>query len=613
MANTSEIKQLQDMANIMRRDVLKSTTAAGSGHPTSCMSCAEIMSVLYFHEMRYDVKNPSNPDNDEFVLSKGHAAPILYSALFRAGAVKENLDNLRKYGSQYEGHPVPQSFPWAKVATGSLGQGLSNALGMAIAMKMQKRTARTYVLLGDSESAEGSNYEALELAVFYKIDNLCVIIDINRLGQSRETMLGHDIEGYKRRFASFSSSIITVDGHNVEQLINAFDSAKKTKGGVTIILAKTYKGKGVSFLENKENWHGKAVPKDMLGKALNEIPNPSMPPIKIAKPAKTEFMIRKITKKISPAYKKGDLVATREAYGRALADLDTVDNMLIALDGETSNSTFAEALQKKDPAHYIESFIAEQNMVGMAVGLSKKGYHAFVSTFACFLTRAHDQIRMASLSDANMTLVGSHSGVSIGDDGCSQMALDDLAMMRSTLSATVFYPSDPVCTERIVELSTKIKGIKYIRTSRPKTPVIYNNNETFRVGDFKVLKRSDKDSAVLVGAGITLHEALKAHEELKKKGISTAVIDCYCLKPFNARKFVALAKRCKSKVIVVEDHYPEGGLGSMIFEAVVNNNIHVSHLAVRKFPHSGPGELLLKKQGIDSSAIVREVRSIVKK
>lgn len=602
-------RKLKDMANVMRRDVLKMTTAAGSGHPTSCMSMAEIMSVLFFEEMSYDVKDALNPDNDEFVLSKGHSAPILYSALKRAGCINEDLMNLRKLGSNLEGHPMPRDLEWIKVATGSLGQGLSVGVGMALAGKLQKRKFRTFVLLGDSEMSEGSNYEALQLGAYYNLDNLIAIVDINRLGQRGETISGHDVNEYKKKFEGFGWEVISIDGHSISQISKAFSNAKKSNKP-TLILAKTYKGKGVSFLENKEGWHGKAVPEDKLEKALSEVPNPEVPQITIKKPKKLKTRVKERHNKINLTnYKKGDESATRDGYGEALSKIAGANSDVIVTDGEVSNSTRAGKVKEENQNQFIEGFIAEQNMVGMALGLSKKGFNVFASSFSAFLSRAHDQIRMTALSNPKkLTFCGSHAGVSIGEDGASQMGLEDIAMFRDLPNSIVFYPSDAVSAEKLTKLAFEISGLKYIRTTRPKTPVIYNNSEEFKIGDFKVLEKSNKDKAVLVGAGVTVHEALKACEELKEEKKNVAVIDLYCIKPFNSKKFIDFVKKHGKKVVVAEDHYKAGGIGEMLAGELVNSEIKMKHLYVDKIPHSGEKDELLDRQEINSKAIVEAVK-----
>jgi len=560
--------------------------------------------------MRYDSKDPGNPDNDEFILSKGHAAPILYSALHRAGCIKDDLKKLRKLKSPLEGHPMPRSLKWVKVASGSLGHGASIGIGMALAGRLQGRRYRTYVLLGDSEMAEGSVYEALQLAPRYNLENLCIIIDANRLGQRGETMIGQDLKRLAEGIKSFGWHAITVDGHDVPGLMKAFEEARKS-GLPTAIIAETKKGKGVSFMEDKDGWHGKAMDKEQLEVALKELPKVKMPKIKIEKPDEVEVVKARSKKlEVSP-YELGGMVATRMAYGKAITNLAVADQKVIAVDAEVSNSTKSEEVKKVRPGQFVEAFIAEQDMVGICLGLSKKGYNVFGSTFAAFLSRAHDQIRMSALSNANFTLNGSHAGVSIGEDGASQMGLEDIAMMRALPESIVFYPSDGVSTEKLVYLAAKTKGLKYIRTTRGKTPVIYSSKDEFKIGEFKILKQGKKDKVVLVGAGITLHECLLAHENLKKKRIESAIVDLYCVKPFEAKKFIEFVKKHGNKVVVCEDHYVEGGIGEMLAEELENAKIEISHLAVREIPHSGKSKELLEKYGIDKKAIVKAVKKVV--
>ena len=569
------------------------------------------MSVLFFNEMKYDIKSPRYENNDEFILSKGHAAPILYSALFRAGCIHYDLKSLRKLTSHLEGHPMPRDIKWVKVATGSLGQGLSVGVGMALAAKLQKNNYRTYVLMGDSECTEGSIYEAMQIAAHNELNNICAIVDVNRLGQSGETILGHNLEAYKKRFLGFGWNVIIVDGHNIKQLLNAFEKIRKEKKKPSIIIAKTLKGKGVSFIENKEGKHGVALKKEELELALKEIPDSLMPQIEILKPKETKFNLIINENKIVTHYKLKELIATRESYGKALVKLARKNNLIIATDGETKNSTHAEELLKYDKKKYIEAYIAEQNMIGMALGLSVKGYNVFASSFAAFLTRAHDQIRMAAISNANLTIVGSHAGVSIGEDGASQMGLEDISMFRSLPNSIVLYPSDGVSTEKLVCLTSNTKGIKYIRTTRSKTPVIYNNKEEFQLGEFKIVKNSENDKTVLLGAGITLHEALKAYDILKRNEINVAVVDCYCIKPFNHKKLIEVCKKSGNKLIVIEDHYKEGGIGEMINSYLINSGIQIINLCVKELPHSGKPEELLEKYGIDYNAIIKKVKEII--
>lgn len=598
-------KHLRDIANILRRDSLISTTEAGSGHPSSSLSSAEIISCLFFSQMSYDVKNPNNPDNDEFILSKGHASPILYSALYRAGCINHDLRKLRKLSSPLEGHPIPRSLSWIKVATGSLGQGLSVGVGMALAAKIQERKFKTYVLMGDSEISEGSVYEAAEIASHYKLNNLIAIIDVNRLGQTGETMLGHDLKDYQNRFKSFGWRTFIVNGHNIKQILKALKKSGNSDKP-SIIIAKTFKGKGVSFIENKEGWHGKALNKEDLERALKELPNSEMPKIGIKSPRPTKNNFKK-GKTYLKQYTIGQEIATREAYGDSLSSLTDSDSSVLAIDAEVSNSTYSEKVKSKTPRQFLEMYIAEQNMVGTALGLSKKGFNVFASSFASFLSRAHDQIRISALSSANLTLCGSHAGVSIGEDGPSQMGLEDIALFRSLPDSVVFYPSDAVSTQKIINLCYRLKNIKYIRTTRPKTPVIYKNSETFKIGDFKILKESSTDKAVLIGAGITLHESLKAYESLKEKKKNVAVIDLYCIKPLNEGKLINFVKKHGNHIILAEDHYKEGGIGEAVLSVIANENIRFTHLFIEDIPHSGTGDQLLEKYNLDWRSIMKAV------
>ncbi len=600
--------QLENIANVLRRDVAIMTTHAGSGHVTSCFSCAEIISCLFFNTMNWDINNHNNPDNDEFILSKGHAAPILYSALFRAGCIKDNLNHLRKLHSRLEGHPVPKSLLWVKIATGSLGQGLGAGIGMSLAAKFDNRKYRTFVLLGDGEMAEGSVWEAFAFAGHYKLNNLCAIIDVNKLGQTGETMLGYKLDDYKRRVESFGWHVIKINGHNIEEINNALSKIGKTNKPLCII-AKTIKGKGVSFLEGKNGWHGKALDYRQLGQALDEIPKGHMPNIKIKTPKKISFKEDKSLIKVNN-YKPNIEVSTREAYGKALVSISLGDEKSVVLDAEVSNSTYSD-LVEKNKGKFIQTYISEQNMISIALGLSVKGFKPMTSTFASFLTRAHDQIRMADISSGNISICGSHSGVSIGEDGVSQMGLEDIAMMRSLPNSIVLYPSDAVSCEKLTKFSHRNKGITYIRTTRSKTPILYNNNENFPIGDFKVLFSSKKDKATIIASGITVHEAIKTYYELKNKNINIAVIDLYSIKPINKQKLNFFIKSHGKKIILVEDHYPEGGIGEAVLSTIKNSNIKLNHLAVKEIPHSGTKEQLLKKYKINSDAITEAVKKIL--
>ncbi len=604
------VSLLTDIAAVLRRDSLEMTTAAGSGHPTSCLSCADIMSVLFFNEMKYDTAQALHTENDEFILSKGHAAAIYYAALSRAGCLKTSLQTYRQLSSPLEGHPTPNASPWIKITSGSLGQGLSVGIGMALAAKLLKRNYRTYVLLGDSELAEGSIYEAAQLAVEYDLGNLCAIVDINRLGQRGETIVGHNLQRYKQRFSGFGWNVISVDGHNIKQIMQALVSARRSKKP-SVILAKTFKGKGVSFLSNKEGWHGKALNTEELARALAELPNPTFPGVTIKKPSgKGNITGQKISVPAPSEYSEKEEHATREAYGNALAKLAESNKHVLAVDAEVSNSTFADRVKKQSPAQFIEAYIAEQNMIGMAQGLSCKGFNVFASSFAAFLSRAHDQLRMAALSGASFSVCGSHAGVSIGEDGGSQMGLEDIGMFRSLFGSSVLYPSDAISAEKLTYLAAKNDGITYLRTTRPKTPHVYTNDDSFTLGGFGILRSSTKDKVVLAGAGITLHEALKAQEILQQKGILTAVVDIYCVKPFDYTAFLAFVNKHGGKLVIAEDHYAQGGIGEMLAEGLVNTDIELLHLAVRDLPHSGKGEELLSKYEIDADALVRSALSL---
>ncbi len=608
----TSIDLLKEKGRRLRIHSLRSTTAAGSGHPSSCLSAADLASVIFFREMRYNPRDPHNSENDRFVLSKGHAAPLLYAAYAEAGILEESqLVTLRRLDSDLEGHPTPR-LPWVDVATGSLGQGLSAGLGMALAARMNHLTYDTYVLLGDGECAEGSVWEAAELAGYYKATNLYAIVDVNGLGQSQHTMHRFDGENFAEKFRAFGWYAVIVDGHNYSEIVDAFAKCRQEAGPrPRAIVARTFKGKGVSFLENLEGWHGKPVPKQDLDKALAELsqpyasdgfrPNPRPRPQREESPVDIGISIdRKI----------GDSVATREAYGDALAKLAEKNDRIVALDGDTKNSTFSEKLLKARPDRFLEMFIAEQNMVGVAAGMAARGMIPFVSTFAAFLTRAFDQIRMAGVSRANVKFCGSHAGVSIGEDGPSQMGLEDLAMFRPIPGSIVLYPCDAVSTERLVAEAAKIRAICYIRTSRPKTPVLYANDEQFPIGGSKILRRSREDRATVIGAGITVHEALKAADALASEGIRIRVIDAYSVKPLDQATLLASAKETGANLIVVEDHYEEGGLGDAVLNAV-GNAARVVKLAVREIPRSGPPEALLDTYGISSKHIVQAVKSLL--
>jgi transketolase len=608
----TDIELLKGIANQLRIHSINATTAAGSGHPTSCCSAADVVAALFFGHMRYDAKNPHYHNNDRFILSKGHAAPLLYAAWAEAGFIPvEELLKLRKFGCDLEGHPTPR-LPFVDVATGSLGQGLSVGVGMALAARLDKLDYNTYVLLGDGEIAEGSVWEAASLAGTNKLNNLIAVVDANRLGQSEATAFGHDIGVYRKRFEAFGWRVEDIDGHDLEEI-------SEVLGGVGLndqplaIIAKTYKGAGVSFLQDKEGWHGKPLNKEEAAKAVAELQPSSKSGIGVAIPAPNQLPApaNAVPASYPPlSYKAGDSVATREAYGSALARIGESDQRIVAVDGDTKNSTYADKFFKKFPDRSVEGYIAEQNMVGLATGFGARGKVPFASTFATFFSRTFDQIRVAGISQANLKLAGSHVGVSIGEDGPSQMGLEDLAMMRAIAGSMVLYPCDAVAAEKLVEQMAQTKGICYLRTSRPKTPVIYNNDEEFPIGGAKVLRQNDGDKATVVAAGVTLFEALKAADALKNEGIGITVIDVYSIKPLGKDVILAAAHKTNNTIITVEDHYAEGGLGDAVAGELSRDGIKMHKLAVTSLPRSGKAEELLAHFGIDAAAIVKEVKAL---
>jgi transketolase len=612
----TSIEQLREIARRLRIHSLRATTRAGSGHPTSCLSAAELVAAVFFHAMRFDPQNPQAPDSDRFVLSKGHAAPVLYAALAEAGVFPASrLMTLREFASELEGHPTPR-VPGVDAATGSLGQGLSVGAGLALGAKyLEKKQARVYVLLGDGEMAEGNVWEAVAFAAHHGLDNLTALVDVNALGQSEPTMYRHDLDAYRRRFDAHGWQTELIDGHDLAAIVAALDRARSTRGCPQAILARTLKGKGVSFLEGQEGWHGRPVPENQLAAALAELGGaPELPAdegrsyARTALPAPPDFPAP-----APPAYHQGEMVATRQAFGTALKKLAAVHPRVVAVDGDVKNSTYTEIFADAYPERFFQGYIAEQNMVGVGVGLAARGLLPFVATFACFLSRAYDQIRMAGISRSNLKLVGSHCGVSIGEDGPSQMALEDLAMFRAIPGATVLYPADAVATERLVEAMARRPGICFLRTTRPKTPVLYGADEPFPIPGFKVLRQSRHDRAAVIAGGITLHEALRAAERLQAKGIAVRVIDLYCLKPIDGaalRREVEAAGGC---VITVEDHYPEGGIGEAVATALLEAGTRLAamkRLAVAGLPHSGKPEELLDAFGISARRIEAAVEAL---
>jgi len=614
------ISTLKNVATQFRIDSIRSTSEAASGHPTTCMSMAELMSALFFAEMRFDPKHPHHPEADRFVLSKGHAAPILYAAWAEVGLFdRSELLKLREIGSDLEGHPTPR-LSFVDVATGSLGQGICAAIGSALNARRIQSDYRTYVMLGDGESAEGSVWEAANIAAFDKLDNLCGITDVNGLGQSRATMWRHDMDQFARRWTAFGWNAMVIDGHDIAAILDAFDQARQTKGRPTMILARTEKGKGVSFVEGKDGWHGKAFKKgEEMDKALAELERqfvagapPADPATMIRKPSAAPRPPEAAKPVAPPSYRLGDQVATREAYGTALAKLGEADPRVVALDADVKNSTFSDRFEKQFPDRFYQNFIAEQVMVGAAMGLAARGAIPFPSTFACFLTRAADFIRMAAISNVNIKLAGSHAGVSIGEDGPSQMALEDLGMCRAEPNYTVLYPCDAVSAEKLMVAMAYHAGPAYMRTSRPKTPVIYQNDESFPIGGLKVLREGKDDVATVIGAGVTVFEALKAYDQLKATATTIRVIDLYSLAPIDAKSLIAAAKATGGHLITVEDHYPAGGIGDAVAEAVAGSGFTVHRLAVREIPRSGKPEELLERFGISASHIVSAVRALQK-
>ena len=606
-------KKLRDIATLMRHWILKSTSRAGSGHPTSALSAVELMTALFFGgHFRFDADHPDHPNNDRLIFSKGHASPLLYALWAAAGQVSEDvLMTYRTFGSPLEGHPTSR-FRFAEAATGSLGHGLSIGVGMALnARYLDMLPYRTYVLLGDSEMAEGSQWEAMQIAVHYGLDNLTGILDVNRLGQRGETMYGHDLSAYQRRVEAFGWRTIRVeDGHDYARILQAYESAAEGLGQPVMIIAQTTKGKGVSFLANQSGWHGKTLDNEQLKQALGELDDVD-PWIRgdIVRPADANLKEPKGERAKPFTYQSGKDVATRTAYGNALTRLAAQFPHLIALDGEVCNSTRAEFFRDAYPGRFFEMFIAEQNMVGAALGLSLCGKQPFVSTFAAFLTRAFDQIRMSRHSNPNLKFVGSHAGVSIGNDGPSQMGLEDIAMFRTIPDSVVLYPCDAVATERLVEAMAEHEGIAYLRTTRGETPVIYSNEDLFPIGGCKVLRQSDKDRAVVVAAGITVHEALKAWDYLMDDGISIRVVDLYSIKPIDGET-LRVAADDTGCVLTVEDHYAEGGLGDAVRSAIAESGVKVRSLAVHHCPRSGAAQELLDDQGISARAIVEAVKTL---
>ncbi|MFE1439584.1 transketolase [Streptomyces sp. NPDC058739] len=611
--NSPAFTEFTDLARQLRVDSVRAAAAAGSGHPTSSMSAADLMAVLLAGHLRYDFDRPAHPANDRFVLSKGHASPLMYAAAKAAGAVDdEELLTFRRQGSRLEGHPTPRRLPWVETATGSLGQGLPVAVGIALAGKRLDRTGyRVWVLCGDSELAEGSVWEAAEHAAFEHLDNLTAIVDVNRLGQRGPTRHGHDLAAYARRFQAFGWHTVEIDGHDPDAIDRAYREAASTAGQPTAVLARTLKGKGVADVEDREGLHGKPLPDPE--RAVAELGGPSDLRVQVAEPPAARVLHAVRTGHHEPPrWPKGDEVPTRDAYGKALAALGRGRGDIVALDGEVGDSTRAAFFAKEHPDRFFECYIAEQQMVAAAVGLASRGWIPYASTFAAFLTRAHDFVRMAAVSGADINLVGSHAGVAIGQDGPSQMGLEDLAMFRAVHGSTVLYPCDANQTAHLVATMAGLDGIRYLRTSRGATPVIYGPDEDFPVGGSKVLRSSARDRVTLVAAGVTVPEALAAADLLDREGIAVRVLDLYSVKPVD-RLTLRRAAEDTGCLITVEDHHPEGGLGDAVLDALLDGRPvpRLVRLAVRTMPGSATPDEQLHAAGIDAESVAAGVRLLV--
>ncbi|MEU9470749.1 transketolase [Streptomyces avermitilis] len=607
-------RQLSELGQQLRVDSVRAADAASSGHPTSSMSAADLMAVLLAHHLRYDFDRPAHPGNDRFILSKGHASPLLYAAYKAAGAIDDaELLTFRELGSRLEGHPMPRRLPWVETATGSLGQGLPVGVGIALSGKRLERTGyRVWVLCGDSELAEGSVWEAAEHAGYEHLENLTAIVDVNRLGQRGPTRHGHDLDAYARRFQAFGWHTIEIDGHDVDAVDRAYGEAESTSGQPAVILARTLKGKGVAAVEDREGLHGKPLPD--AEEAIAELGGIRELRVEVQQPpaARALHAVAAPGQAELPRYDKGDEVATRDAYGQALTALGSAREDVVAIDGEVGDSTRSEYFAKEHPDRYFECYIAEQQMVATAVGLAARGWVPYAATFAAFLTRAHDFVRMASISGAGINLVGSHAGVSIGQDGPSQMGLEDLAMFRSVYDSTVLYPCDANQTAKLVAAMAGLDGVRYLRTSRGASPVLYGPDEEFPVGGSKVLRSSGEDRLTLVAAGVTVHEALAAADSLAEAGIRARVIDLYSVKPVD-RDTLRRAAEDTGCLLTVEDHREEGGIGDAVLDAFLDGRPvpRLVRLAVRTMPGSASPAEQLHAAGIDAESIATAARLLV--
>jgi transketolase len=612
----SSLDDVAELAQQLRVDGIRASTEAGSGHPTSSMSAADIMAVLLVRHLRYDWESPESPANDHLIFSKGHASPLLYSMFKAAGVIDDNelVKTYRRLGARLEGHPTP-ILPWVDVATGSLGQGLPDAVGVGLAGRyLDKLPYQVWVLCGDSEMAEGSVWEALDKASFYHLGNLTVIVDVNRLGQRGETEYGWDIDVYRRRAEAFGCMPIVVDGHDLEQVDGALAEARRAVTSPTVVLARTIKGKGFSEIEDKEGWHGRPLPADMAERAVAELGGVRSYVARGKPPESAEPATQRDGSAPGPlpSYEIGSKVATRKAYGDGLVAVGARTDV-VALDGEVSNSTHADEFKQAYPERYFEMFIAEQQMIAAAVGLAVRGYVPFASTFAAFLSRAYDFIRMAGISQANIRLSGSHAGVEIGADGPSQMALEDLAAMRAIYGSTVLYPSDATSTVHLVRSMADTDGLLYLRTTRGAYPVLYGPDETFPLGGSKLLRGGEEDDVALIGAGVTLHECLAAAEELERDGVRARVLDLYSVKPVDVEALSEASRATGGRLVVAEDHYPQGGIGAAVMEALSleADPPRVAHLAVRGLPGSGTSAELLGEAGISARHVVEAAHMLL--
>jgi len=613
MAAMTDAERRRELGQQFRVDSIRMSAAAKSGHPTSAMSAADLLAVLVDGYLRYDFDEPKSPANDRLVFSKGHASTLVYAIYRAAGVVSdEEILRYRVFGSPLEGHPTPV-LPWVDVATGSLGQGLPIGVGMALAAKyLEQLPSRVWVVCGDSELAEGSIWEAFEHAAYYKLDNLTAILDVNRLGQRGETMVGWNLDVHAERARAFGWHAIVVDGHDVDEIDAAYTEATATSGRPSVIVARTVKGQGVAEVADMNGLHGK--PLDDPDGAIAELGGLRDIRVEVARP---DVLTRSTPSRGPlelPRYEVGSDVATRKAYGEALAALGSARTDVVVLDGEVSNSTFAEIFAKAHPERYFEMYIAEQQMVAAAVGLQAVGWRPFASTFAAFLSRAYDFVRMAAVSRATLALCGSHAGVSIGEDGPSQMGLEDIAAFRAIHGSTVLHPCDANQTARLVAAMAETEGISYLRTLRPATPVLYAPDEEFQIGGSRVLRSSEDDDVALIGAGITVHEALRAADVLAEDGIAARVIDLYSIKPLDATTLAAAAEATGGRLVTVEDHWPEGGLGEAVLTAVagMDDPPRVVSLAVRGMPRSGKPDELLSAAGIDAEHIAAAAHTLVR-